>query len=106
MSGTTGTVPRRRRWVSRHMLLLLLEGRPAVTVRQHPLSEDWQPSGELEHEACGSVLTYCEEFDAFFCRACDEWTEQQCTSQGCPFCANRPEIPSDAHVPPERNPAL
>ncbi|QCR33096.1 hypothetical protein [Lysinibacillus sp. SGAir0095] len=42
---------------------------------------------------CKANLVYYEEFDAYFCPECNEWTESKCSDPNCKYCPNRPYKP-------------
>lgn len=42
---------------------------------------------------CKSNLVYYEEFDAYFCPKCNNWTESKCSDPNCKYCPNRPLNP-------------
>lgn len=39
------------------------------------------------------ILVYYEDFDAYFCAQCNNWTESKCSDPDCTYCPNRPEKP-------------
>jgi len=43
---------------------------------------------------CDSRLQYSEEFDAYFCEACNQWKDERCGDPDCPYCIERPERPN------------
>lgn len=44
---------------------------------------------------CTHPRYYSERWDAFYCKACDEWLEGRCRDHDCEFCKDRPEKPSE-----------
>lgn len=42
---------------------------------------------------CKFNLVYYEDFDAYFCPQCNNWTESKCSDPDCTCCPNRPEKP-------------
>jgi hypothetical protein len=44
------------------------------------------------HE-CGEQVEYDEDNDAYFCRACNAWTEAKCSDTNCSYCSKRPVRP-------------
>lgn len=55
---------------------------------------------------CGGRLMHSYRHDAFFCPACDVWTEGVCKVPGCEYCGGRPERPSLALKGPGRSKPL
>lgn len=47
------------------------------------------------NESCLILLKYDEIYDAWYCPACNEWAEKQCSDPRCEYCANRPNRPFD-----------
>lgn len=54
---------------------------------------------------CVSTCPQCEEgarysmqFDCYYCRACNAWTEPICSDEDCEYCSDRPELPYDAWI--------
>jgi len=45
------------------------------------------------HNNVEHTIDYDEEFDAEFCRNCNEWVENTCTDLNCYFCKSRPLFP-------------
>lgn len=46
---------------------------------------------------CGEkTLFFYDRYDAKCCLSCDVWLEKNCGDPECPFCAHRPETPSEA----------
>ena len=43
---------------------------------------------------CGSPLFYAYRYDTECCFLCDAWMSDNCGDPNCPFCAERPEVPS------------
>jgi hypothetical protein len=43
---------------------------------------------------CWEKTEHNEQYDAFFCKKCDEWKEIGCNDPTCEFCPGRPEKPS------------
>jgi len=43
---------------------------------------------------------YNIQFDAWYCRPCGVWIEDECGGEDCEFCGERPERPPRAHRPP------
>jgi hypothetical protein len=73
---------------------------PAVEDRHSPADEE-VAGGRSTHvpNGCGGTLRYCFEHDASYCPGCDVWTEKACSGAACEYCGERPERPSDAHLP-------
>ena len=44
--------------------------------------------------SCTTEALYSEEFDTYYCKECDQWTEDKCDDATCEYCTNRPEKPS------------
>jgi hypothetical protein len=42
---------------------------------------------------CGSARVLSDEFDAYFCPACNQWLESACNDPSCAYCRQRPEHP-------------
>lgn len=53
--------------------------------------------GHIDQEqscsTCKNHLIYHEDFDAYFCPACNHWLESKCNDPSCMYCPNRPETP-------------
>lgn len=53
--------------------------------------------GHIDQEqscsTCKNNLIYYDDFDAFFCAACNCWSESTCSEPSCRYCPNRPETP-------------
>lgn len=47
----------------------------------------------LKCKHCGNDVLYSEEYDAYYCDPCNEWTEDICTDRDCEYCKNRPNRP-------------
>ena len=45
---------------------------------------------------CSEFRIYSDDFDAYFCAACNEWLESACSDTTCEFCKDRPDKPLDA----------
>lgn len=43
---------------------------------------------------CGSLRTYCENYDVYYCKKCDKWLEDRCNDPDCRYCACREDKPS------------
>ena len=43
---------------------------------------------------CKRIALYSEDYDAYFCAACDLWLEAKCPDPHCDYCALRPDLPS------------
>jgi len=53
-------------------------------------------------EVCGGSETlYCDEHDADLCEHCDRWLIIACGDPECPYCATRPDRPSECKHPEE-----
>lgn len=44
---------------------------------------------------CGDILEFDPDYDARYCKQCDEWRDELCNRKRCEFCSKRPEKPSD-----------
>jgi hypothetical protein len=44
-------------------------------------------------------LEYFKGADAYACMRCDEWREQRCDDEACPYCMKRPAHPSEVEAP-------
>ena len=43
---------------------------------------------------CGNEKPeYSIEFDAYYCKSCNEWLEKVCSDPDCDYCKNRPSNP-------------
>ncbi|XRG80755.1 hypothetical protein V5E38_10825 [Rossellomorea sp. GAMAL-10_SWC] len=42
---------------------------------------------------CKHNLAYYEDFDAYFCPKCNNWTESKCNDPECDYCPNGPDKP-------------
>lgn len=40
-----------------------------------------------------NVILYSENYDAYYCKACNIWLENACDDLDCIFCAERPDKP-------------
>ncbi len=53
--------------------------------------------GHIDRErtcsACGSARIYHDDFDAYFCPACNTWLEGACSDPACEYCVRRPAHP-------------
>lgn len=47
---------------------------------------------------CGQEAVRDEKHDAYACKHCDVWLEDQCEATDCEFCPARPEKPSQVAV--------
>lgn len=45
-------------------------------------------------EKCLATGFYDSMYDAYYCKACDEWLEKACSDHNCYFCNKRPDHPS------------
>ena len=45
-------------------------------------------------DACGKTGKYNEQFDSYYCEACNIWIDNMCRDTHCAFCINRPETPN------------
>jgi hypothetical protein len=45
---------------------------------------------------CSEFRICSEEYDAYFCAACNEWLESACSDATCEFCSSRPNKPLDS----------
>ncbi len=45
---------------------------------------------------CSESKIYSDDYDAYFCAACDEWLESACSDATCQFCRSRPIKPLDS----------
>ena len=41
------------------------------------------------------AVRYNERFDSYYCADCDTWTENICDDEGCWYCVDRPDKPSE-----------
>ncbi|MCE4048833.1 MULTISPECIES: hypothetical protein [Bacillaceae] len=48
---------------------------------------------EQHCKKCQHNLVYYEDYDAYFCPSCNEWTEVKCEDPNCSYCPKRPEKP-------------
>jgi hypothetical protein len=58
---------------------------------------DFEFYGHIDqNQSCSDYkcnLIYYEDFDAYFCPQCNNWTESKCSDPDCTYCPNRPEKP-------------
>jgi hypothetical protein len=43
--------------------------------------------------SCGSKQKFSIEYDAYYCKSCNEWLESKCDDPTCEFCTIRPATP-------------
>ena len=44
---------------------------------------------------CSEQRIYSDQYDAFFCAGCNEWSEDVCNDPNCGYCNGRPWKPLD-----------
>lgn len=44
---------------------------------------------------CSEARIYSDDYDAYFCAACNEWLESTCSDVTCEYCKSRPSNPLD-----------
>lgn len=42
---------------------------------------------------CENTLKYSDNYEAFYCENCNEWSEGLCRDEKCFYCTNRPSKP-------------
>lgn len=53
---------------------------------------------DLKCKKCNAEASYSEKYDAYYCKSCNEWTEDICTDRDCEYCKNRPNRPKDVNL--------
>lgn len=43
--------------------------------------------------SCESIQFYSIKYDAYFCKKCNKWLENNCKDPKCNFCLERPDEP-------------
>lgn len=67
-------------------------------VRVHSPGDFDMIVNEALHSPCGTNLVFCDVYDAFYCPACDVWTDRACGDRECPYCPGRSDRPSGTHT--------
>jgi hypothetical protein len=44
---------------------------------------------------CGKKKSHSEEYDAYYCKSCNEWLEDKCDDPACEYCNSRPATPNE-----------
>lgn len=52
---------------------------------------------------CGEDTFFYDRYDSIVCFRCDVWFNKACNDPNCPFCAGRPDFPSEAMFLEEEN---
>jgi len=47
---------------------------------------------------CGKKKSHSEEYDAYYCKSCNEWLEDKCDDSTCGYCNSRPLTPNDQKI--------
>ena len=42
---------------------------------------------------CGTLVSYNEQFDTYYCKKCNVWLEPACSDKNCEYCSKRPKKP-------------
>jgi hypothetical protein len=42
---------------------------------------------------CQEPKKYSEEYDTYYCKACNIWLEDKCDDPTCEYCTKRPDVP-------------
>jgi hypothetical protein len=58
-------------------------------------------SGHNHCPNCNSERQYSNKYDAYYCELCNIWLEEKCEDEGCDFCVERPEKPSQIQLTTE-----
>lgn len=53
---------------------------------------------DLTCEKCGTIKSYSEQYDAYYCESCNIWLENVCNDYECDYCNARPEHPNDVNL--------
>lgn len=60
----------------------------------------WNAYGSWLNDVCPDCdkkqVFFFYRYDAVCCVYCDSWIDKPCGDPDCPFCANRPDTPSEA----------
>lgn len=46
-------------------------------------------------QICSTKKSYNEQYDAYYCNQCNEWSEPTCDDPRCEYCTIRPQKPKD-----------
>ena len=52
---------------------------------------------DLNCPTCQIPKSYITAFDAYFCKTCNVWLEENCGDPTCNYCNNRPQSPNDVN---------
>jgi len=52
---------------------------------------------KMNNLCCQLPKSYSEEYDCYFCKSCNTWSEDKCDDINCEYCINRPVFPNDYH---------
>jgi ribosomal protein S27AE len=55
--------------------------------------------GHIDDEICpkcSEPRIYADDYDAYFCGACNEWLDSTCSDVTCEYCRSRPSKPLDS----------
>jgi len=49
----------------------------------------------LNYCECKNKKSYSQEYDAYYCKSCNKWSESVCDDPDCEFCTTRPNKPAN-----------
>ena len=47
---------------------------------------------------CGTIKSYSDEYDTYYCEKCNVWLEDICTDRDCVYCNSRPVTPNEQNI--------
>ncbi|MCM1180980.1 MAG: hypothetical protein NC347_12025 [Clostridium sp.] len=70
--------------------------------QEYQRDKRWLRAGNWIPRKCPSCgndsLLFFDKYDSIVCVECDCWLSEKCGDENCPYCAGRPDTPSQAIV--------
>lgn len=88
------------------MICLKKKNRKKIHWQQFRRRKKLERYGSFLHSecpVCGEDTFFYDKYDSIVCFYCDSWFSKACEVPNCPFCAGRPETPSEALLLEEEN---